>query len=563
MATKLADAVAYLKANDDELKKGLKASEGQVGGWGSAISGVLMGAGMAAFNAMATAAQAAVAYMGDAVGAASDLGETVSKTGVLFGDATDSVLAWSENAATALGQSQQQALDAASTFATFGKAAGLAGDDLMTFSTDFVGLASDLASFNNTTPEQAIDAIGAALRGESEPLRAYGVLLDDASMRQAALKLGLIETTKEALTPQQKVLAAQALIYEQTSAAQGDFARTSGGLANQQRVLDAQMQNLQATIGQALLPIVLALTTAMNNIVQAVLPPVTAFIEQQVVPAMTSIATAIQPVIDWIFSLGQSMQTQTDGPMAYMAAWWNENLPLMQEVADNVIGAITAFWNEFGDDITATLTTLFEWMQRFWDTQLKTLLDLVTVMLQVLTGDWEGAGQTLKGIVDRWWIFVADAFGAIWDAILDWYNSIDWLQLGRDIIRGIANGILGAAGLINDAIMGAVGGSIENLKDWLGISSPSQRAADEIGAPTAQGIAAGFRSSLEALQVDMAGGLAALMGGLTPAVATGSAAAGGPLTVTVNIYGSADANAIGRAAQGGVLDALRSAGWRG
>ena len=36
-----------------------------------------------------------------------------------------------------------------------------------------------------------------ALRcGESEPLRLYGVLLDDASMRQAALgKLSLIETT--------------------------------------------------------------------------------------------------------------------------------------------------------------------------------------------------------------------------------------------------------------------------------------------------------------------------------------------------------------------------------
>jgi len=560
MATKLADAVAYLKTNDDELKKGLKASEGQVGGWGSAISGVLMGAGMAAFNAMAGAAQAAVGYMGDAVGAASDLGETVSKTGVLFGDATDSVLAWSENAATALGQSQQQALDAASTFATFGSAAGLAGDDLATFSTDFVTLASDLASFNNTSPEQAIDAIGAALRGESEPLRAYGVLLDDASMRQAALKLGLIETTKEALTPQQKVLAAQALIYEQTSAAQGDFARTSGGLANQQRILDAQMQNLQTTIGQALLPIVLALTTAMNNIVQAVLPPVTAFIQEQVVPAMNSIATAIQPVIDWIFSLGQSMQTQTDGPMAYMAAWWNENLPLMQEVADNVIGAITAFWNEFGDDITATLTTLFGWMQRFWDTQLKTLLDLVTVALQLLTGDWEGAGETLEGIVSRWWLFIREAFEAIWDTILDWYNSIDWLQLGRDIIQGIANGILGAAGLVHDAIMDAVGGSIDNLKRWLGIASPSQRAADEIGAPTAEGIAAGFRSSLEALQVDMAGGLAALMGGLAPAAPTtaGSVAGGGMMNVTINVYGADQSGA-----KAGVLDALRSVGWRG
>jgi len=561
MATKLADAVAFLKTNDDELKKGLNQAEGQVGGWGSAISGVLMGAGMAAFDAMASAAQSAVAYMGDAVGAASDLGETVSKTGVLFGDATDSALAWSENAATALGQSQQQALDAASTFATFGGAAGLAGDDLAKFSMDFVGLASDLASFNNTSPEQAIDAIGAALRGESEPLRQYGVLLDDASMRQAALKLGLIETTTQALTPQQKVLAAQALIYEQTAAAQGDFERTSGGLANQQRILDAQMTNLQTTIGQALLPVVLALTTAMNNIVQAVLPPVTAFITEQVVPAMNSIAAAIQPVIDWIYSLGASMQTQTDGPMAYMAAWWNENLPLMQQVADNVIGAITAFWNEFGDDITATLTTLFEWMQRFWDTQLKTLLDLVTVALQVLTGDWEGAGKTLEGIVSRWWEFVADAFDAIWDAILDWYNSIDWLQLGRDIIAGIADGIVAAAGLVFDALTGAVGGSIDTLKDWLGIASPSQRAADEIGAPTAEGIAAGFRSSLEALQVDMAGGLAALMGGLAPAAA-GGAVAGAPMTITINNYGMANGAEAGRASRDGVLDALRSVGWR-
>lgn len=49
------------------------------------------------------------------------------------------------------------------------------------------------------------------------------------SNARQALKMGLIETTTQALTPQQKVLAVQALIYEQTSAAQGDFARTSGG----------------------------------------------------------------------------------------------------------------------------------------------------------------------------------------------------------------------------------------------------------------------------------------------------------------------------------------------
>ena len=56
-------------------------------------------------------------------------------------------------------------------------------------------------------------------------------------------------------------MAAQALIYKQTSLAQGDFERTSAGLANQQRILAAQIENVKTTIGTALLPIVLELTT--------------------------------------------------------------------------------------------------------------------------------------------------------------------------------------------------------------------------------------------------------------------------------------------------------------
>lgn len=191
----------------------------------------------------------------EAINAAADMGETISKAGVLFGESVGNVERFAEGAASALGQSKQQALDAAATFATFGKSAGLAGADLATFSTDFVTLASDLASFNNTTPEQAIEAIGAALRGEAEPMRQFGVLLDDATLRQRALEMGITDTIKNALTPQQKVLAAQAEIFAQTSDAQGDFARTSDSLANQQKILAAEMENVKAELGEALLPV--------------------------------------------------------------------------------------------------------------------------------------------------------------------------------------------------------------------------------------------------------------------------------------------------------------------
>lgn len=195
-----------------------------------------------------------------AVDAASDLNEAVSYSDQVFGDSAGQIDQWSEKAAKALGQSKREAIAGATTFATFGKSAGLAGDDLVGFSTELSQLASDLASARNTSPEEAITAIGAALRGESEPIRQYGVLLDDATLRQEAFSLGLIKSTKDALTPQQKVLAAQSAIFKQTTDAQGDFARTADGLANSQRIAAAEAENAKAKFGEGLAPALAAVT---------------------------------------------------------------------------------------------------------------------------------------------------------------------------------------------------------------------------------------------------------------------------------------------------------------
>jgi len=262
---KIPKVTVTFDADLDSLKKGVKGATTEVDSFGTKVGDFSKKAALA-FAAVAAAAGAMAIKIGvDAVKAASDLSETISKVNVLFGDTAKDIENFADNAASSLGQTKQQALDAAATFATFGRAAGLSGKDLSGFSTGFVKLASDLASFNNTSPEQAINAIGSALRGEAEPLRAYGVLLDDASLRQAALELGIVSTTKNALTPQQKVLAAQALIYQQTSAAQGDFERTSDGLANKTRILTAQLENAKVTIGTALLPIVLELATLFSE----------------------------------------------------------------------------------------------------------------------------------------------------------------------------------------------------------------------------------------------------------------------------------------------------------
>ncbi len=199
-----------------------------------------------------------------AIKAASDFEEATSKVNVIFGRASKSVKDFANTAARELGQSKQSVLDAAGAFGTFGKAAGLAGEDLSTFTTDFVTLSTDLASFNNTTPEEAVQAIGAALRGEAEPLRRFGVLLNDATLKAEAMELGIYKGSG-ALTAQQKILAAQSAIYKQTGDAQGDFARTADNLANKQRTLSALFKDFQIQLGQKLLP---AATDFANGLVK-------------------------------------------------------------------------------------------------------------------------------------------------------------------------------------------------------------------------------------------------------------------------------------------------------
>lgn len=222
--------------------KGMQDSFGKVAAAGAAIYGAFIGV------------KESLSFVSSAIESASSLGETQSKVTQIFKESSQAIFDWSETAAKSLGQSKQQAMDGAATFAIFGKSAGLSGADLVDFSKELVGLAADLASFNNTSPEDAITAIGAALRGESEPIRRYGVLLDDATLRNEALTLGITDSIQKALTPQQRVLAAQSAILKQTSTQQGDFARTSEGMANQTRILSAQWADLTTKIGEGFLP---------------------------------------------------------------------------------------------------------------------------------------------------------------------------------------------------------------------------------------------------------------------------------------------------------------------
>ena len=393
-------------------------------------------AGLALAAATAAVGAFAIKIAVDGVKAASDLSESVSKVGVLFGDSSAKIEAFAEQAAQSLGQTKQQALDAASTFAIFGSSAGLAGDDLVKFSTDFTTLASDLASFNNTSPEDAIQAIGAALRGETEPLRRYGVLLDDASLRQAALSLGIIRTTKEALTPQQKVLAAQELIYQQTSAAQGDFQRTSDGLANSQRILNAQLSNIRTEIGEALLPIVLKLTQIFSN---------------NVLPVIQSVADAFS---NRAGGLGEGVFQFIDGVKLFL-------LPIID-------GAINAF-----NDIKGAIRENIDEFQSFFN---------VVKSLAPIIGTTIGAALNVVGDIAAVVInVISNVLGVISGIVNKAIDAINFIIRGVNRIPGVSIPEVGGFGSSGGGTAGATGTGFSQL------SSLGQGVAGAVAGAVAAG----------------------------------------------------------------------------
>lgn len=258
----------------------------------------------------------------DSVQGASAVAEAQSKVGVVFKDSSGQIIKASESSAEALGLSKRAYLESTGTIGNLFVALGLVPSKAADMSQSMVKLAGDLASFNNENPEDVMEALRSGLVGETEPMRRFGVNLNETTIKAEAMRLGLVKASKDTdkigiaqkraslaqdaynkavkehgknstearraqvameaaqqtlnkamkgsvpdLNAAQKAQAAYSLILSQTKTAQGDFARTSAGLANQQRIANARWEDAKNLLGVQLLPVVTKVTSAFSDFV--------------------------------------------------------------------------------------------------------------------------------------------------------------------------------------------------------------------------------------------------------------------------------------------------------
>lgn len=243
---------------DDQVSKGIDKSRTALLAWGESIrnTGSLL---------TDNVTRPVLDFISGSVNAASDLAEATSAVEEVYGSAADVVIQRSNEAAAAVGLSRDEYLSTATVLGVYGDTLGTSALETAKFSDSLITAAADLGSFYNANTPEVLGAMQAALRGEFDPLERFGIMMNMAALEQHALEEGIWDGNG-ALTNQQRILAAHSFIMDRMGSAAGDFARTSNGLANSQKILRAQLRNVAAQMGQVLLPTMTKLVTMLREL---------------------------------------------------------------------------------------------------------------------------------------------------------------------------------------------------------------------------------------------------------------------------------------------------------
>lgn len=282
---KFGDKSREISAPVDDLGKKSESTAQKLQNAGDKISGV--GAGLTA------GITAPIALAGKSmIDAASDFDENLNKVNVAFGNSSEAVTAWADNATKQFGLSKNQALEATSLFGDMGTAMGLTQSDAANMSTSLAGLAGDLASFKNIDIEQAMTALSGVFTGETESLKQLGIVMTETNLEEFAARTGKVYSE---MGQAEKVQLRYNYVMEMTKNAQGDYARTSDGTANSLRTFQGSVDNLSIALGQNLLPIITPIINKMTEMVNkfSEMSPNT----QKFILIMASVAAAIGPVL--------------------------------------------------------------------------------------------------------------------------------------------------------------------------------------------------------------------------------------------------------------------------
>ncbi len=401
---------------------GIAQTEGKLSSLGSTASK----AGLAVKAGLAGAGIAVVALGKQAYDAASNVQQAFGAVETVYGKHAGLIKDLANTAADSVGLAKSQYADLAallgSQLTNMGRSQQAAANE----TENLIQLGADLAATYGGTAAEAVEALSSVLKGETDPIERYGISIKQSDINARLAAKGQDELKGTALKSA-TATAALGLVFDQSSKAQGAFARESDTAAGQQQRLSANVENLKARLGAGLLPI-------MTNVFE--------FINTRAIPYGTQLASTLSERLGPTVSrVGAFIREDLIPAARQFYTWFAERIaPNIRDAMIPIVNGLRSAFEKIQTKIEANRGSL-EKLGRFLKSVAEFASDLEPIIGTVLGTAFDVLGT---------------AIGLVIDAISTLIDLIDAAVDGAKKLADAISSIPGA-GLVGKGI-GAIGG---------------------------------------------------------------------------------------------------------
>lgn len=516
-------------------------------------------------GAVGVASTAIAGLIGKAVTMAGDLEQQIGGTEAVFGEFASTVQDKAAKAFDQMGLSANDFMATANKMGALMQGSGLSIEESMDLSSQAMQRAADVASIMGIDVQMAMDSVAGAAKGNFTMMDNLGVAMNATTIEAYALSKG-IDTAYTEMDNATKVGLAMEMFLEKTAYAEGNYAKENKTFAGSFNTLKAATSNFLSGAGgiedvaDALVNFGGILVESIGNIAPNIVEGLVSLTETLIPQIPILLEALLPPVLEGALKL-------IDGLVAIFPAlitMIQQNLPTIVQGAMTIILTLLTTWYEMLPDILQMgITILLELIKGISQTipeliplMVETLLNIVNTLLdnidliidagiELILALAEGlidalpkliqkipeiitkivstltkpemitkmigaalqlmlalAGGLIKAIPDMV-AMIPQIISDLFDSIKDTIKNTDWLELGKNILKGILDGMLDFGKIVKDTIK-KVGNKITNsIKDFFGIHSPSKLMKDEVGKYIAQGLGVGFEDEIDSVYNDM------------------------------------------------------------
>lgn len=489
--------------------------------------------GIAIATGMAAGIGGLIAITGKAVMAQAELEQQLGGSEAVFGEYAKTIQEKAAGAFKTAGLSQQEFLQGANKMGSLFQGAGFSVQQSMQMSADSMQRASDIASIMGISTTEALEAVTGMAKGNFTMMDNLGVAMNDTAIGAYALSKGINKTTAQ-MSIQEKVGLAQQMFMEKTAKYAGNYAKENETLSGSLNTTKKAFDNLLAGQGdvndfidslintiEIAVPQIVAMLPKIVQGIGAVLKALVPALAKALPVLIPALITAVQDLINaLITALPSIMQTLLTALPILIKAFVQLFIALLQAMPQ-IIQIIAEAIPQIVDAIVTSLTAP-ESLQAIILGAVQLLLAIVQAIpyivtalvdalpviikniLAVLTNPTfinamiQAGVQLLKAVISGIVSMTGSIISAAWEIIKAIGNVLkpsNLINIGKDVVKGLWDGIADMGGWLKDKIVGFIKDKIPGpIRSALGIKSPSKVAA-MLGMEVPRGLAKGIEAT--------------------------------------------------------------------